>query len=155
MSSRQTTYPLHPLFPSLIISYLTTGCVPSDLKMAIVAPLFKKPTLNPSDVTALCVMEALRSRRADSLSSVVILLDLSTAFEPSDPPLRLCNSWIASYLAGRSYQVVWRGSVSAPRVLTAGVPLGLGSRPSPLFSIHHVTQLRHILSWSLLSLLCG
>ncbi|MCJ8733963.1 hypothetical protein PDJAM_G00229870 [Pangasius djambal] len=30
--------------------------------------------------------------------------------------------WFASYLEGRSYQVTWRGSTSAPRRLSTGVP---------------------------------
>ena len=39
-----------PVLTSIINSSMTTGCVLSDFKMATVAPLLKKPTLDPSDV---------------------------------------------------------------------------------------------------------
>ena len=55
----------------------------------------------------------------------VILLDLSAAFDTVNHQLLISTltemgisgtalSWIASFLADRSYQVAWRGSVSAP-----------------------------------------
>ena len=44
-------------------------------------------------------------------------------------------SWIASYLASHSYQVTWRGSVSAPHSLTTGVPQGSVLGPL-LFSLY-------------------
>ena len=50
---RSTTFiplDLIPYLTSLINSSLTAGYVPSVLKRARVAPLLKKPTLNPSDV---------------------------------------------------------------------------------------------------------
>ena len=45
-------------------------------------------------------------------------------------------SWIASYLADRSYQVAWRWSVSTPRPLLTGVPRGsvLGPLLFPLYT---------------------
>ncbi|KAM9554196.1 uncharacterized protein ACWYII_035587 [Salvelinus alpinus] len=119
-----------PHLTSLINSSLTAGYVPSVFKRARVAPLLKKPTLDPSDVNnyrpvsllsflsktleravlgqlscylsqndlldpnqsgfktshstetaLLCVTEALRTAKANSLSSALILLDLSAAFD--------------------------------------------------------------------------
>ncbi|KAJ8376801.1 hypothetical protein SKAU_G00073810, partial [Synaphobranchus kaupii] len=33
-------------------------------------------------------------------------------------------SWFVSYLTDRSYQVSWKGSVSAPHPLSTGIPQG-------------------------------
>ncbi|KAM9502270.1 uncharacterized protein ACWYII_000138 isoform 1-T1 [Salvelinus alpinus] len=158
---------LLPYLTSLINSSLTAGYVPSVFKRARVAPLLKKPTLDPSDVNnyrpvsllsflsktleravlgqlscylsqndldpnqsgfktshstetaLLCVTEALRTAKANSLSSALILLDLSAAFDTVNHQILLstlselgisgaAHAWIASYLTGRSYQVVNR-----------------------------------------------
>uniref|UniRef100_A0A673ZSF1 Reverse transcriptase domain-containing protein n=1 Tax=Salmo trutta TaxID=8032 RepID=A0A673ZSF1_SALTR len=180
---------------SLINSSLTAGYVPSVFKRARVAPLLKKPTLDPSHVNnyrpvsllsflsktlerailgqlscylsqndlldpnqsgfktghstetaLLCVTEALRTAKANSLSSALILLDLSAAFDTVNHQILLstlselgisgaAHAWIASYLTGRSYQVAWRESVSAPRALTTGVPQGSVLGPL-LFSLY-------------------
>ncbi|XP_071211360.1 GDP-fucose protein O-fucosyltransferase 2 isoform X1 [Salvelinus alpinus] len=186
---------LLPYLTSLINSSLTAGYVPSVFKRARVAPLLKKPTLDPSDVNnyrpvsllsflsktleravlgqlscylsqndlldpnqsgfktshstetaLLCVTEALRTAKANSLSSALILLDLSAAFDTVNHQILLstlselgisgaAHAWIASYLTGRSYQVAWRESVSAPRALTTGVPQGSVLGPL-LFSLY-------------------
>ncbi|KAM9483834.1 uncharacterized protein ACWYII_004849 [Salvelinus alpinus] len=186
---------LLPYLTSLINSSLTAGYVPSVFKRARVAPLLKKPTLDPSDVNnyrpvsllsflsktleravlgqlscylsqndlldpnqsgfktshstetaLLCVTEALRTAKANSLSSALILLDLSAAFDTGNHQILLstlselgisgaAHAWIASYLTGRSYQVAWRESVSAPRALTTGVPQGSVLGPL-LFSLY-------------------
>ncbi|XP_052351813.1 uncharacterized protein LOC127915630 [Oncorhynchus keta] len=159
---------LLPYLTSLIKSSLTAGYVPSVFKRARVAPLLKKPTLDPSDVNnyrpvsllsfisktleravlgqlslylsqndlldpnqsgfktshstetaLLCITEALRTAKANSLSSALILLDLSAAFDTVNHQILLstlselgisgaAHAWIASYLTGRSYQVANR-----------------------------------------------
>ncbi|KAM9569000.1 uncharacterized protein ACWYII_035127 [Salvelinus alpinus] len=159
---------LLPYLTSLINSSLTAGYVPSAFKRARVAPLLKKPTLDPSDVNnyrpvsllsflsktleravlgqlsrylsqndlldpnqsgfktshstetaLLCITEALRTAKANSLSSALILLDLSAAFDTVNHQILLstlselgisgaAHAWIASYLTGRSYQVANR-----------------------------------------------
>ncbi|KAM9502200.1 uncharacterized protein ACWYII_000077 [Salvelinus alpinus] len=183
MAGRPTTCPLDPIpssllqtisgdllpyLTSLINSSLTAGYVPSVFKRARVAPLLKKPTLDPSDVNnyrpvsllsflsktleravlgqlsrylsqndlldpnqsgfktshstetaLLCITEALRTAKANSLSSALILLDLSAAFDTVNHQILLstlselgisgaAHAWIASYLTGRSYQVANR-----------------------------------------------
>ncbi|XP_064880117.1 uncharacterized protein LOC135573865 [Oncorhynchus nerka] len=159
---------LLPYLTSLINSSLTAGYVPPVFKRARVAPLLKKPTLDPSDVNnyrpvsllsflsktleravlgqlsrylsqndlldpnqsgfktshstetaLLCITEALRTAKANSLSSALILLDLSAAFDTVNHQILLstlselgisgaAHAWIASYLTGRSYQVANR-----------------------------------------------
>ena len=90
--------------------------------------------------------DALATARASSFSSVLILLDLSAAFDTVNHQLLTSSlaelgisgtalSWIASYLADRSYQVAWRGSVSATHPLLTGVSQGSVLGPL-LFSLH-------------------
>jgi hypothetical protein len=92
------------------------------------------------------VTEALATARASSLSSVLILLDLSAAFDTVNHKLLISTlaemgisgtalSWFVSYLTDRSYQVSWKGSVSAPRPLSTGVPQGSVLGPL-LFSMY-------------------
>ena len=69
-----------------------------------------------TEIVLLWVTQALRTAKADSLSSVLILLDLSAAFDTVNHQILLstlsglvasgsAHSWIASYLAGCSYHV--------------------------------------------------
>ncbi len=71
----------------------------------------------------LSVTEALRIAKADSKSSVLILLDLSAAFDIVNHQILLSTlsslditgiplRWFESYLTGRSFKVTWGGEVS-------------------------------------------
>ncbi|XP_064162052.1 uncharacterized protein LOC135238224 isoform X2 [Anguilla rostrata] len=129
-----------PFITSLVNSSLTSGCFPSTFKKALISPLLKKTTLDPSiignyrpnelldphqsgfrpghstETALLSVNEALHAARAASLSSVLLLLDLSAAFDTVDHPTLLSSlsamgicgtvlNWIESYLSDRSFQV--------------------------------------------------
>ncbi|XP_037388705.1 uncharacterized protein LOC119262025 [Pygocentrus nattereri] len=131
---------LLPFITFLINESLTSGEVPATFKMASVLPILKKPTLDSSDVnnyrpnqlqdpnqsgfkpahsteTALvAVTENLQSARSAKLSSVLILLDLSAAFDTVNHTILLDTltnlgitgyawKWFKSYLEDRSYQV--------------------------------------------------
>ncbi|KAM9441648.1 uncharacterized protein ACWYII_014029 [Salvelinus alpinus] len=76
-------------------------------------------TSHSTETALLCVTEALRTAKANSLSSALILLDLSAAFDTVNHQILLstlsefgisgaAHAWIASYLTGRSYQVANR-----------------------------------------------
>ena len=114
-----------------------------------------------TETALLCVTEALHSAKADSLSSVLILLDLSFALDTVNHQILLSTlsglgvsgsaySWIASYLAGRSYQVTWRGSVSASCTLTCL----LRCAPDPLFFSLYTKSLGSVISSHGLSYNC-
>jgi hypothetical protein len=92
------------------------------------------------------VTESLRAARASSLSSVLILLDLSAAFDTVNHQILLATlaelgiaesalSWFTSYLTNRTYQVTWNGSLSKPCTLETGVPQGSVLGPL-LFSLY-------------------
>ncbi len=91
-----------------------------------------------TETALLSVVEALRLARADSKSSILILLDLSAAFDlvnlvnhqillstllaigTSGTPLQ----WFESDVSDRSFKVYWRCEVSKSQHLTTGVPQG-------------------------------
>ncbi|KAK3518367.1 hypothetical protein QTP86_003528, partial [Hemibagrus guttatus] len=86
-----------------------------------------------TETALLAVTEKLHAARSAKLSSVLILLDLSAAFDTVNHKtllstlrsLGICGTaweWFASYLDGRSYQVTWKGLTSAPRRLSTDVP---------------------------------
>ncbi|KAK3559061.1 hypothetical protein QTP86_001349 [Hemibagrus guttatus] len=161
----QTISPdLLPFITTVINGSLTSGHVPTVFKKARVIPIWKKPTLEPSDISnyrlvsllsfiskilervvcnqlsdyllqnnlhdpnqsgfkathstetaLLAVTEKLHAARSTKLSSVLILLDLSAAFDTVNHKtllstlrsLGICGTaweWFASYLDGRSYQ---------------------------------------------------
>ncbi len=92
--------------------------------------------------------EALRIAKADSKSSVLILLDLSAAFDTVNHQILLSTlsslditgiplRWFESYLTGRSFRVAWGGEVAKAHKLVTGVPQG---------SVHWVPSYRHMVS---------
>ncbi|KAK3558502.1 hypothetical protein QTP86_018153, partial [Hemibagrus guttatus] len=167
----QTISPdLLPFITTVINGSLTSGHVSTVFKKARVIPILKKPALDPSDISnyrpnnlhdpnqsglkaahstetaLLAVTEKLHAARSAKLSSVLILLDLSAAFDTVNHKtllstlrsLGICGTaweWFASYLDGRSYQVTWKGLTSAPRRLSTGAPQGSVLGPL-LFSLY-------------------
>ena len=72
------------------------------------------------------VTEALKSFRASAQSSVLILLDLSAAFDIVNHRIHLsilssmgisgrAHSWFESYLTGRSFNVSWQAVCTSPQ----------------------------------------
>ncbi|KAK3514069.1 hypothetical protein QTP70_002908 [Hemibagrus guttatus] len=99
-----------------------------------------------TETALLAVTEKLHAARSAKLSSVLILLDLSAAFDTVNHKtllstlrsLGICGTaweWFASYLDGRSYQITWKGLTSAPHRLSTGVPQGSVLGPL-LFSLY-------------------
>ncbi len=96
------------------------------------------------------VTEALRIAKADSKSSVLSLLDLSTAFDTVTHLILLSTlsslditgiplHWFESYPTGRSFRMAWGGEVSEAHQLVTGVPLG--SVLGPLLFSTYTTSL--------------
>ncbi len=100
------------------------------------------------------VTEALRIAKADSKSSVLILLDLSAAFDTVNHQILLSTlsslgitgiplRWFESYLTGRSFRVAWGGEVPKAHQLVTGVPQG--SVLGPLLFSTYTTSLGPII----------
>ena len=98
----------------------------------------------------LAVTESHHAAGANSLSSVLFLLDLSAAFNTVNHQILLSTlegmgvsgsalSLFASYLTGRSYQVTLRRSVSTTQAHHWG-SASLGAGPSSLLFLHHISQ---------------
>ncbi len=107
-----------------------------------------------TETALLSVTEALRIAKADSKSSVLILLDLTAAFDTVNHQILLSAlsslditgiplRWFESYLTGRSFRVAWGGEVSKARQLVTGVPQGLV--PGPLLFSSYTTSLGTII----------
>ncbi len=100
-----------------------------------------------STATALLsVVEALRLTRTASKSSLLILLDLSTAFDTVNHQILLSTplakgisettlQWFESYPSDSSFKVSWIGEVSKSQHLITGVPQGSVLGPL-LFSVY-------------------
>ncbi len=118
-----------------------------------------------TETALLSVTEALRIAKADSKSSVLILLDLSAAFDTVNHQILLSTlsslgitgislHWFESYLTARSFRVACGGEVSKAHQLVTGVPQGSVLGPPPLLHIHYITGSHHTGTWLRLPLLC-
>ncbi len=107
-----------------------------------------------TETALLSVTEALRIAKADSKSSVFILLDLSAASDTVNHQILLSTlsslditgiplRWFESYLTGRSFKVAWGGEVSKAHQLVTGVPQG--SVLGPLLFSTYTTSLGPII----------
>ncbi len=103
-----------------------------------------------SETALLSVTEALRIAKADSKSSVLILLDLSAFFYTFNHHILLSTisslgitgiplHWFESYLNDRYFKVAWGGEVSPEHQLVTGVPQG--SVLGPLLFSTYITSL--------------
>ncbi|KAK2899404.1 hypothetical protein Q8A73_012533 [Channa argus] len=186
---------LMPAITQVINTSLKTGTFPTSFKQALITPLLKKPSLDPSvvenyrpvsllpflaktmeravfkqlsdflfknnlldvnqsgfkrghstETALLTVVEYLRAAKATGQSSVLILLDLSSAFDTVNHQILLSTlsdlgisgsalDWLCSYLSGQSFKVSWRGHLSNSHSLSIGVPQGSVLGPL-LFSIY-------------------
>ncbi len=99
-----------------------------------------------TETAFLSVVEDLRLARTASKSSLLILLDLSAAFDTVNHQILLSTllrkgisgtalKWFDSYLSDRSFKVSWRGEVSKSQHLATGVPQGSVLGPL-LFSVY-------------------
>ncbi|KAK1798200.1 hypothetical protein P4O66_000693 [Electrophorus voltai] len=99
-----------------------------------------------TETALIAVTEKLHAAKAAKLSSGLILLDLSAAFDTVNHNILLSVlsrlgvtgsawRWFQSYLEGQSHQVTWRGSTSKPCRLSPGAPQGSVLGPL-LFSLY-------------------
>ena len=132
----RTTVQYHSfhLFLKPLKTPLTTP-LPSFLRITCWTTTSPDSDLATRQRLLLTVKESLQTAQAASLSSVLILLDLSAAFDTVNHSILLSSmaatgicgtalDWIKSHLSGRSSQVTWAGNVSTPRALVTGVPQG-------------------------------
>ncbi len=114
-----------------------------------------------TETALLSVTEALRIAKADSKSSVLILLDLSAAFDTVNYQILLTIlsslgitgiplRWFESYLNGRSFKVAWGGEVSTEHPLVTGI---LDPSSSPHTLHHWVPSYKHMVSHTIAMLM--
>ncbi len=107
-----------------------------------------------TETALLSVVEDLRLARTASKSSLLILLDLSAAFDTVNHQILLSTllrkgisgnalQWFDSYLSDRSFKVSWRGEVSKSQHLATGVPQG--SVLGPLFFSVYMASLGSVI----------
>ncbi len=93
-----------------------------------------------TETALLSVTVALQIEKADSKSSVIILLDLSATFDTVNHQIvqsTITGSalhWFEPYLTGRSFRVSWGGKVSKEHQLATGFPRGISFSP---YTLHH------------------
>ena len=148
---------LIPLITDIVNMSLRESMIPKLLKTAHIRPLLKKTGLDSdilknyrpvsnltfiSKVIEKVISGRLISHQLISSSAILLMLDLSAAFDTIDHDIllsRLCNvygitgnalDWFRSYLTGRIQRVVIEDSVSVDQELDFGVPQGsvLGPR---------------------------
>ncbi len=116
-----------------------------------------------TETVLLSVTEALHIAKADSKSSVLILLDLSATFDTVNHQILLTTlsslditgiplRWFKSYLTGRSFKVAWGGEVSTEHQLVTGVTQG--SVLGPLLFSTYTTSLGPIIQANGFSYYC-
>ncbi len=104
-----------------------------------------------TETALLSVVEALRLARADSKSSILILLDLSAAFDTVNHQILLSTQlakvisvtalqWLSLTSQDRFFKVSWRGEVSKSHHLTTGVSQGLSSWTTSLLCLHGIIR---------------
>ncbi len=103
-------------------------------------------SVHSTKTALLSVVEDIRLARTASKSSLLILLDLSAAFDTDNHQILLSTllrkgisgtalQWFESYLSDRSFKVSWRCEVSKSQHLATGVPQGSVLGPL-LFSVY-------------------
>ncbi len=93
-----------------------------------------------TETALLSVVEDIVVARTASKSSLLILLDLSAAFDTVNHQIfsgisGTALQWFESYLSDRSFKVSWRGEVSKSQHLATWVPQGSVLEPL-LFSVY-------------------
>ncbi len=121
-----------------------------------------------TETALLSVVEDLRLARTASKSSLLILLDLSAAFDTVNSQILLSTllsillstwfsrtalQWFDSYLSDRSFKVSWRSEVSKSQHLATGVPQGSVLGPlSPRCSLGVENDSDHVVTVYMASL---